>query len=105
MAVYFKAIIAFSVKVLVAQSCPTLCDPMDCSLLGFSVHGILQARILEWAAIPFSKVSSRPKDESQPFPIVGRFIDSLLSEAPGKPFPLLSMYPKEIKANIEKSLM
>ena len=85
MAVYFKAIIAFSVKVLVAQSCPTLCDPMDCSLLGFSVHGILQARILEWAAIPFSKVSSRPKDESQPFPIVGRFIDSLLSEPPGKP--------------------
>ena len=39
-------------KVLVAQSCPTLCDPMDCSLLGSSVHGILQARILEWVAFP-----------------------------------------------------
>ena len=39
---------------LVAQSCPTLCDPMDCSPPGFSVHGILQARILEWTAIPFS---------------------------------------------------
>ena len=38
----------------VAQSCPTLCDPMDCSLPGFSVHGIFQARILEWAAITFS---------------------------------------------------
>ena len=37
------------------QSCPTLCDPMDCSLPGFSVHGILQARTLEWVAISFSK--------------------------------------------------
>ena len=46
------------VKVLVAQSCPTLCDPMDCSPPGSSVHGILQARILEWVAIPFSRGSS-----------------------------------------------
>ena len=38
----------------VAQSCPTLCDPMDCSLPGSSVHGIFQARILEWGAISFS---------------------------------------------------
>ena len=38
----------------VAQSCPTLCDPMDCSLPGSSVHGILQARILEWVVISFS---------------------------------------------------
>ena len=37
-----------------AQSCPTLSDPMDCSLPGFSVHGILQARVLEWGAIAFS---------------------------------------------------
>ena len=43
------------VCMLVAQSCMTLCDPMDCSLLGYSVHGILQARILEWVAISFSK--------------------------------------------------
>ena len=42
------------VKVLVAQSCPTLCDPVDCSPSDSSVHGILQARILEWVAIPFS---------------------------------------------------
>ena len=48
-------------KVLVAQSCPTLCDPMNCSPPGFSVHGILQARItLERVAIPFSKGSSQP---------------------------------------------
>ena len=39
-------------KVLVAQSCPILCDPMDCSPLGSSVHGILQARILEWVPSP-----------------------------------------------------
>ena len=44
-------------KVLVAQSCPTLCDPMDCDPPGSSVHGILQARILEWLAVPFSRGS------------------------------------------------
>ena len=43
---------------LVAQSCPTLCDPMDCSLPGFPVHGILWAKILEQVAIPFSRGSS-----------------------------------------------
>ena len=42
----------------VAQSCPTLCDPVDCSLPGSSVHGIFQARILEWVAISFSRRSS-----------------------------------------------
>ena len=49
-------------KVLVTQSCPTLCDPMDCSLPDSFVHGILQARILEWDAISFSRESSRPRD-------------------------------------------
>ena len=49
---------ADSVCVLVIQLCLTLCDPMDCSLLASSVHGILQARILEWVAIPFSRASS-----------------------------------------------
>ena len=48
-------------SVLVAQSCPTLYDPMDCSPQGSSVHGILQARILEWVAMPFSKGSSQPR--------------------------------------------
>ena len=46
---------------LVTQSCPTLCNPMDCNLLGFSVHGILQARILEWVAIPYSMGSSQAR--------------------------------------------
>ena len=46
----------------VAQSCPTLCDPMDYSPPGSSVRGILQARILEWVAISFSRGSSQPRD-------------------------------------------
>ena len=46
----------------VAQSCPTLCDSMDCGLPGSSVHGIFQARVLEWFAISFSWGSSRPRD-------------------------------------------
>ena len=45
------------VEVLVAQSCPTLCNPMDCSLPGSSVYGIFQTRILGWVAIPFSRGS------------------------------------------------
>ena len=44
------------------QSCLTLCDPMDCSLPGSSVHGIFNARVLEWVAIYFSRGSSRPRD-------------------------------------------
>ena len=48
------------VKVLVAQSSLTLCNPMDCSTPDSSVHGILQARILEWVAISFSSGSSQP---------------------------------------------
>ena len=46
----------------VVQSCPTLCNPMDCSLPGSSVHGIFQARILEWVDISFSRASSPPRD-------------------------------------------
>ena len=51
----------------VVQSCPTLCDPMDCSLLGSSVHGIFLARILEWISISFSRGSSRPRDQTHIF--------------------------------------
>ena len=56
----------------VAQSCPTLCDPMDCSLPGSSVYGIFQARILEWVAISFSGRSSQARDWTQVSRIVGR---------------------------------
>ena len=64
-------------EVLVAQSCPTLCDPTDCSLPGSSVHGILQTRILEWVAIPFSRGSSQLSDRTQVSHITGRFFTVL----------------------------
>ena len=48
----------------VAQLSPTLCDPMDCSPPGSSIHGILQARVLEWVAISFSRGSSQPMDRT-----------------------------------------
>ena len=69
-------------KVLVTQLCLILCDPRDCSLLGSSVHGILQARILERVAIPFSRGSSQPRDQTQ----VSCTADSLASEPPRKPY-------------------
>ena len=50
----------------VAQSCPTLCDPMDCSLPGFCIHGIFQARVLEWGAIAFSTSSQSILKEISP---------------------------------------
>ena len=61
-----------TLKVKVAQSCPTLCNPMDYSLPGSSVHGILQARILEWVAIPLSRGSCQPRDQTQVSHIAGR---------------------------------
>ena len=55
----------------VAQSDPTLCNPVDCSPPGFSIHGIPQARILEWVAISFSRGSSSPRDQTQVSRIAG----------------------------------
>ena len=59
--------------VLVAQSCQTLCDPTDCNPPDFPVHGILQARILERIAIPFSRRTSRAKDRTLVSCMAGRF--------------------------------
>ena len=56
----------------IAHSCPTLCNPMDCSPPGSSVQGILQARILNWVAISFSRGSSRPRDQTWVSRIAGR---------------------------------
>ena len=64
---------ALTVKVKGAQSCRTLCDPVDCG-----VHGILQARILEWVAFPFSRGSSNPRSPTLR-------VDSLPTEPQGKP--------------------
>ena len=64
-------------KMLVAQLCPTLSDPMDCSPPGSSVHGILQAEIVEWVAIPYPGYL--------PCPMIEPMFLTLLSEPPGKP--------------------
>ena len=61
------------VKVLVTQSCLTLCSLTDCSPPGSSVHGISQARVLEWVTIPFSRGSSRPRNWTQVSWIAGGF--------------------------------
>ena len=69
------------ILLLVIQSCATVCESVDYSPPGSSIHGLLQARILEWVAIPFSRGSSQQRDQTQVSCIAGRF---LLSEPPGK---------------------
>ena len=66
----------------IAQSCPTLCDPVDCSPPGPSIHGILQARILDWVAISFSRGFPRPRDRIRSPALQA---DAVTSEPPGKP--------------------
>ena len=74
------------VKVLVAQSCLALCNPMDYNQPGSSVHGILQPRMLRWVAIPFSRGSSPPRKRARSPELQA---DSLPSEPPGKPTSLI----------------
>ena len=69
--------ISLRVKLKVTQSCLTLCDAMV-----YIVHGILQARILKWVAVPFSRGSSELRDQTRVSLIAG---DSLPAEPPGKP--------------------
>ena len=64
-------ILVTKVQVKVAQLCLTICDPMD-----YTVHGILQVRILEWVAVPFSRGSSQPRDQTQVSHIAGGFFTS-----------------------------
>ena len=66
------------------QSCPTLCDPMDCSP-GSSVHGILQAKILEWVALPYSRGSSWPRDQTWVSHFAGRFFTTRATWGQGPP--------------------
>ena len=63
--------VIMKVKVKVTQLCPTLCDPMD-----YRVHGMFQARILEWVALPLSKGSSQPMDQTQVSCIADGFLTS-----------------------------
>ena len=76
-----KVISHMCMYVLVAQLCPTICDPMDCSPPGSSVHGIVQAWILDWVAISFARGSSWPRDWTEVSCIAGRFFTAGL---PGK---------------------
>ena len=86
----FKQLITlWKVKVFITQSCLALCDPRDCSLQGSSVHGILQLRILEWVAIPFSRESSQPRNRTRVSCIAP---DYLPSELLGKPIVMLTKY-------------
>ena len=75
----------------VAQSCPTLCDPMDCSPPGSSVLGIFQARVLEWIAISFSRGSSRPRDRTR----VSRIVDRRFTDL-GSPWRLVYWHSVDI---------
>ena len=70
--IYIHLYMCVSVYVL-SQLCPTLWNPVDCSLLGFLVHGDSPGNILEWVAIPFSRGSSQPRDRTQVFCIAGGF--------------------------------
>ena len=79
----------------VAQSSPTLCNPMDCSLPGFSIRGIFQARVLEWVAISFSRGSSPPRDRTQ---VSALQTDALPSEPPGKPYMQLAAAAKSLQS-------
>ena len=68
------------------QSCPSLCNPVDYSLSGSSLHGILQARILEWVAIHFSRGSSQPRGWTQVSRIAGRFFTIWAKGSPKYPW-------------------
>ena len=76
------------------QLCPTLWDPMDGSLPHSSVHGIFQARVLEWVAISFSRGSSPPRDQTQVCLIVGRRFNHLSHQGRGK-FTAIHYYLKK----------
>ena len=79
---HFQPVLVLCMHAKSLQSCRTLCDSMDYSLLGSSVHGSLQARILEWVAMPCSRGSSQPRGQTQ---VSCMPADSFLFEPPGKP--------------------
>ena len=89
-------------KVLDAQLCLTLCDHMDCSPPGSSVHGILQARILEWVATLFSRGTSQPDPGIEPWSPALQ-ADSLPSEKPGKPMENNMKFAQKIKKKQQKT--
>ena len=92
---------------LVSQLCSTLCDPMDCNSPGSSVHEILQARILEWVAISFSRGSSQLRDQTQVSCIAGRcFTIWATREAPNKTITAIKFNKiAKYKINTQKSVI
>ena len=84
----------------VAQSCLTLCDPVDYSLPGSSVHGVFQARVLEWVAVSFSRGSSQPGDRTQVSCTAGRQTLYRLSRQGS---PILPLYPPPYPVSCETS--
>ena len=91
------------VCVLVTKSCPPLWDPKDCSPSGFSIHGISQARILEWIAIPFPRGSSWPRDQTHVSCIAGRFFTIWATgEAHPSPYQPLSMLSHCTKSSVSQ---
>ena len=82
------------------MSCPTLCDPLDCNLPGSSIHGIFQARILEWVPVPFSRGSSQFKDQTQVSHVAGGFFTSWATREAqeywsGYPVPSQQIFPTQ----------
>ena len=94
------------IKVLVTQSCLTLCNPMDCRPPGSSIHGIFQARILEWVVIRFSRGFSQSKDQTQVSCIADRFFTmsepSEIIKCKLQRLNLLIKQLDQIRVNIEK---
>ena len=90
---FLRVVIILSV--LVIQSCPTLGNPMDCNPPGSSVYGILQARIREWVAIPFSRGSFQPRDQTQVSSVADRFFTVWATREgpiPLYPFAIILLY-------------
>ena len=85
-----------------AQACPTICDPRDCSPPGSFVRGILQARILQWVAISYSRGSSQPRDQTcvSCISCTGRQI-LYRQHYPGSPYPILQI--RKQKQNISRN--
>ena len=96
------------VCMLLALSCPALCNPMDCSLPDSSVHRILQARILEWVAIPFSRRSSWPRGRTWASHIAGRFFTIWATGDPPPPDPLhwtVLVFQTELSCNSKNTFI
>ena len=86
---------AIRICALVAQLCPTLCDPMDCNLPYSSVHVILQAKILEWVSFPFSRGFSQPWNQTQVFCIAGGFL-TIWATREALVYPLFGGFPSHL---------